>query len=328
MIILYRINIDNYIIFQEENLEAAFEDSDEELEHRTRDHPIDESHRVTLRFHTEKHINPRTGEVIDGVKHAPPERNPLSYDVQNIEAVAPANVVRRYGMQEEHSTHSSTKDSAYGSMEAKVNKPAKSTHKAENKQVSSLDSNQNNSPSRSLSATSINQNRSPLSPHAQRFQRSEEVFSKELESLKGSSSTLHSLGNSSRSNSLQVTPKDSFDTPSVTSTQTPPKAESVNTSRPHNPVVTQNGFSPGSTKTLQPSNQGYVSMKNTVYDNKNTRTENNVSSESTLQKNPTPDSPYTSMMNIVQGQMKINPHATETNRNTINVSVAAVKRKK
>lgn len=44
-------------------------------------------------------------------------------------------------------------------------------------------------------------------------------------------------------------------------------------------------------------------------------------------KNQTPDSPYTSMMNIVQGQMKINPHATETNRNTINVSVAQVNRK-
>lgn len=245
-------------------------------------------------------------------------------------------------MQEESSSHSSTKDSAYGSMEAKVNKPVRSTHKAENKQVSSIDSVQNNSPSRSLSATSINQTRSPLTSHAQRFQRSEEVFSKELESLKGSSSTLHSLGNSSRSNSLQVTRNDSFETPSITSTQTPPKAESVSTSRPHNPVVTQNGFSPGpknvpssqpssqtSSKPFsQPSNQGYVSMKHTVYDTKNTRSENNVTIESSLQKNQTPDSPYTSMMNIVQGQMKINPHATETNRNIINVSVAAVKRKK
>lgn len=251
----------------------------------------------------------------------------MSYDVQNIEAVAPANVVRRYGMQEECSSYSSTKDSAYGSMEAKVNKTVRSTHKAEKKQVSSIDSVQNNSPSRSLSATSINHNRSPLSSHAQRFQRSEEVFSKELESLKGSSSTLHSMGNSSRSNSLQVNQNDSFETPSVTSTQTPPKTESVNAKRPHNPVVTQNGFSPGP-KTVQPSTQGYVSMKHTVYDSKNTRNDSNVSTESNLQKNQTLDSPYTSMMNIVQGQMKINPHGTETNRNTINVSVAPVNRKK
>nr|XP_021184136.2 serine/threonine-protein kinase meng-po isoform X1 [Helicoverpa armigera] len=320
---------------EEENLEAAFEDSDQELEHRTRNHPIDESHRVTLRFDTEKHINPRTGEVIDGVKHVP-ERNPLSYDVQNIEAVAPANVVRRYGMKEESSSHSSTKDSAYGSMEVKVNKSTKSNHKTENKHITSIDSVQNNSPSRSLSATSINQNRSPLTSHAQRFQRSEEVYSKELESLKGSSSTLHSLGNSSRSNSLQVNRNDSFETSSVTGTQTPPKTESVTTSRPHNPVVTQNGFSPGagggtgkSSPAQQTSNQAYVSMKNTVYDSKNTRNnDNNVTTESNLQKNLTPDSPYTSMMNIVQGQMKINPHATETNRNTINVSVAPVNRKK
>ncbi|CAH0694290.1 unnamed protein product [Spodoptera exigua] len=88
---------------EEEHLEVAFEDSDEELEHRPRNHPIDESHRVTLRYDTEKHINPRTGEVIDGVKHVP-ERNPLSYDVQNIEAVAPANVLRRYGMKEDDKT--------------------------------------------------------------------------------------------------------------------------------------------------------------------------------------------------------------------------------
>lgn len=229
-------------------------------------------------------------------------------------------------MKEEGSSHSSTKDSAYGSMEVKVNKPVKSSHKTENKQVPSIDSVQNNSPSRSLSATSINQNRSPLTSHAQRFQRSEEVFSKELESLKGSTSTLHSLANSSRSNSLQVTRNDSFDAPSVTSTQTPPKTESASTPRPHNPVVTQNGFSPGS-KNAQPPNKAYVSMKSTVYDSKSTRNDNNVSAENNLQKNQTPDSPYTSMMNIVQGQMKINPHATETNRNTINVSVAQVNRK-
>ncbi|XP_026732781.1 serine/threonine-protein kinase meng-po isoform X1 [Trichoplusia ni] len=316
----------------EEEEEAAFEDSDEELEHRTRDHPIDESHRVTLRYDTEKHINPRTGEVIDGVKHTQPERNPLSYDVQNIEPVAPANVVRRYGVKEEGSSHSSTKDSAYGSMEVKVNKPVRLSHKAETKPVPSVESVQNNSPSRSLSSASISQNRSPLTSHAQRFQRSEEVYSKELESLKGSTSTLHSLPNSSRSNSLQVTQNNSFDSPSVTSTQTPPKPESVSLSRPHNPVVTQNGFSPGS-KNGQSSNQssqGYVSLKHTVYDNINTRSDSSVTGENNLSqsKNQTPESPYTSMLNIVQGQMKINPHATDTNRNTINVSISPVNRKK
>ncbi|XP_047993222.1 serine/threonine-protein kinase SBK1 isoform X2 [Leguminivora glycinivorella] len=104
----------------EENPELMFdEETDEELQETSRGHPIDESHRVTLRYDTEKHINPRTGEVIEGVK-PPPEKNPLSYDVQNIEPVAPANVVRRYGVKEEGSSHSSTKDSAYGSMEGKL----------------------------------------------------------------------------------------------------------------------------------------------------------------------------------------------------------------
>ncbi|XP_075978524.1 serine/threonine-protein kinase meng-po-like isoform X1 [Anticarsia gemmatalis] len=311
---------------EEEEIDT-YEDSDEELEHRTRDHPIDESHRVTLRYDTEKHINPRTGEIIDGVKHTIPDKNPLSYDVQNLEPVAPVNVVRRYGVKEEGSSHSSTKDSAYGSMEVKVTAPVRSNHKNDHKSVTSVDSVQNNSPSRSLSTVSINQNRSPLTSHAQRFQRSEEVYSKELESMKGSTSTLHSLANSSRSNSLQVTRNNSIESCSITSTQTPPKPENQNSSRPNNPVVTQNGFSPGSKK-VQSGNQGYVSMKSTPYDKVSVRSDRGSIPDNSSYKNQTPDSPYTSMLNIVQGQMKINPHGTETNKNTVNFSVSPVNRKK
>lgn len=295
------------------------------MEHRPRDHPIDESHRVTLRYDTEKHINPRTGEVIDGAKPTQSEKKPLSYDVQNLEPVAPANVVRRYGVKEEGGSHSSTKDSAYGSMEVKVNNPVRSNHKSDHKSITSVDSVQNNSPSRSLSATSINQNRSPMTTHAQRFQRSEEVYSKELDSLKGSSSTLHSLANSSRSNSLQVTRNDSNDSSSVASTQSPSKPESQNSIRPKNHVATQNGFSPG-TKAVAPTSKGYVSMKSTPYDKVAVRSDKGSMQDINGHKNQ-PDSPYTSMLNIVQGQMKINPHVSETNKNTINVSVSAVNRK-
>ncbi|CAB3260295.1 unnamed protein product [Arctia plantaginis] len=307
---------------EEENIDT-FEDSDEELEHRPRDHPIDESHRVTLRYDTEKHINPRTGEVIDGVKTTQSEKKPLSYDVQNIEPVA--NVVRRYGVKEEVGSHSSTKDSAYGSMEVKGNTPVRSNHKSDHKSITSVDSIQNNSPSRSLSATSINQSRSPMTTHAQRFQRSEEVYSKELDSLKGSSSTLHSLANSSRSNSLQVTRNNSNDSSSVASRQSPPKPEIQNSSRPKNHVATQNGFSPG-TKTVPPTSKGYVSMKSTPYDKVGVRSDKGSMADTNGHKNQMPESPYTSMLNIVQGQMKINPHVSETNKNTINVSVSAVNR--
>ncbi|XP_060802520.1 serine/threonine-protein kinase meng-po isoform X2 [Amyelois transitella] len=247
---------------------SVYDDSDVELEDRSRPHPIDESHRVTLRYDTEKHINPRTGEVIEGVKHTPAEKNPLSYDVQNIEPVAPVNVVRRYGVKEEGSSHSSTKDSAYGSMEVKVNTKT-SSNRMEKKQISTLSTPAENSPSRSLAGSSVQLNPSPLTAHAQRIQRSEEVFSKEMENMKGSSSTLHSAGNSSRSNSLHVARNNSLDNGSVVITDVVSPTENVSlTSKPNDPVVTQNGFSPGNQKQTQSSNP-YVSMKSSIY-NENT----------------------------------------------------------
>ncbi|XP_063828065.1 serine/threonine-protein kinase MARK2 [Ostrinia nubilalis] len=301
---------------------SVYDDSDAELEDRSRPHPIDETHRVTLRYDTEKHINPRTGEIVEGVKHQPTEKNPLSYDVQNIEPVAPVNVVRRYGVKEEGSSHSSTKDSAYGSMEVKVNSSTKMTYKAENKHLTSLDSTQN-SPSRSLSGSSIQQNRSPLTTHAQRIQRSEEVFLRELES-RGSSTTIHSLGNSSRSNSLQVTRNGSLDSASNANIEVPVQIENVS-ARTNIPVVSQNGFSPGG-KPPQPTSSTsnpYVSLKNTVYDRVN-NTPNETTNNNTVDNysnNQSMDSPYTSMMNIIQGQMKISPHGNELNRNVVDVSV-------
>lgn len=199
------------------------------------------------------------------MKHTSADKKALSYDIQDIEPVAPVNVVRRYGSKEDGISHTSAKDSAYGSMEVKVNK----TYKNNYKQTMILET--NNSPSRSLSATSIHQDRSPLTAHAQRFQRSEEVFSKELESLKGSSSTLHSLGNSS--NSRQTPKSNSFDNPSVTSNDVP--IQIVSSCLANKPVITQNGFSPGtnSNKANKPS---YVSMKSTVYDNVTARSETNA----------------------------------------------------
>ncbi|KPI91763.1 Serine/threonine-protein kinase SBK1 [Papilio xuthus] len=309
---------------EESNYEPSImEESDGELEDRSRPHPIDESHRVTLRFDTEKHINPRTGEVIEGVKHT--EKNPLSYDVQNIEPVAPSNVARRYGLKEDTSIHSSTKDSAYGSLD--VHSQQKSTsNRLEGKQVS-VERASDVSPSRSLAGSSIHQTVTPLSSHVQRFQRTEEVFTKELENQRGSTSTLHSMGNSSRSNSLRVTRNSSLDSASNVTNDSPLENDvSGATSRPNNPVITQNGFSPGS-KQNPSTTQPYVSMKNTVYETVATRTDLNQHKEENNLKN-SPDSPYTSMMNIVQGQIKISPLANETDKNIVNVSVTSVNRKK
>ncbi|XP_050351817.1 serine/threonine-protein kinase MARK2-like [Nymphalis io] len=310
---------------EEENEQepAVYDDSDVELEDRSRPHPIDESHRVTLRFDTEKHINPRTGEIIEGVSRAN-DKNPLSYDVQNIEPVAPANVVRRYGVKDESSSMSSTKDSAYGSMET-TNKNT-ITH-SDNRHILQIDRVSNYSPSRSLSAISLQQNTIPLSSHVQRFQKSEEVFSKELDSTKGSTSTLQSVGNSSRSNSIQVTRNSSLE--STNTTDAPVENENPSPSKP-NPVITQNGFSPGNT-TQEPnttqSTPSYISMKNSVYENVNGRSElTKYKRNENIEHNQSLDSPYTSMLNIVQGQMKISPHAKEINRNVVNVSVSHVSR--
>lgn len=302
-----------------------FDESDEELQDTSRGHPLDESHRVTLRYDTEKHINPRTGEVIDGAKPAP-EKNPLSYDVQNIEPVAPANVVRRYGVKEEGSSHSSAKDSAYGSIEGKVNTTS-TTYRVENKQITNIEKTYNNSPSRSLSGSSI-PNRSPMSTHAQRIQKTEEVFSKEIESVKGSCSTLHSVGNSSRSNSLQISRNGSLDNSLVHINNVPPQNDNVITaSRPHNPVVTQNGFSPGP-RQPQSNLQTYTSLKDSPYDTVRNEPSSTTDSNSNIGQATVQDSPYTSMMNIVQGQIKISPHSSESNRNVVNVSVTNVNRNK
>ncbi|XP_072947581.1 uncharacterized protein [Epargyreus clarus] len=308
---------------EESNYEPSnYDDSDAELEDRSRPHPIDESHKVTLRYDTEKHINPRTGEIIEGVKHQTTDRNPLSYDVQNIEPVAPANVVRRYGVKEEGSSYSSTKDSAYGSIEAGTTTP----YRAENKQITSVDRYSNNSPSRSLSIPSIPMNKSPLSPHAQRFQRSEEVYSKELESIKGSNSTLHSIGKSSRSNSLHVT-RSSLES-SNTNIEVSAEIDSVRTLEvPNTVVINENGFHPVNQN--HRNSQPYVSMKNSIYESVNNRNDYaNKKVEIPTSNNQGLESPYTSMLNIVQGQIKISPHANEASKNVVNVTVTPVDRNK
>ncbi|XP_047503903.1 serine/threonine-protein kinase meng-po [Pieris napi] len=296
---------------------SVYDDSDIELQEHTRPYPIDESHRVTLRYDTEKHINPRTGEVIEGVKRVS-DKNPLSYDVQNIEPVAPANVARRYGVKEDNSPHSSTKDSAYGSLEA-------ANHRVkENRQAPSIDRISTNSPSRSLSAVSLQQNKIPLSTHAQRFQKSEEIYSKELDNMKGSSSTLHSLENSSRSNSIKVTRNSSLDSATnCKEIQNDNESAGANLI-PNDSIITHNGFRPG-----ENNGQPYVSMKKSVYDIVSSRSDvgnNNYKIDSQIINST--DSPYTSMLNIVQGQIKITPHEKESNKNIVNFSVTKVNRKK
>lgn len=236
-------------------------------------------------------------------------------------------MVRRYGVKEEGSSQSSTKDSAYGSMDAKVNSTRSALQKPENKQMSTIQSTRN-SPSRSLSGSSVQQNRSPMSVHAQRIQKTEEVYSKELESSKGSTSTLHT--HSSRSNSLQVTRTVEY---SSSTNDVPSMPENIGIpSRPNNPVITQNGFSPG-VKQPQPPKPAtaYVSMKSTAYsayDNVQPVRNTTMVVDNWPQNNSVPDSPYTSMMNIVQGQIKISPHENEINRNTVNVSVTPVSNNK
>lgn len=247
----------------------------------------------------------------------------MSYDVQNIEPVAPANVIRKYGVKDESTYHSSNKDSAYGSMETSNND---TIHKSNSKNTLQSDKS-NNSRSRSVSAISL-QNTTPVSSHVQRFQKSEEVFSKELESMKGSTSTLHSTGNSSRSNSLHVTRNGSLESANpndIIENDAPSTSKS-------NPVVTQNGFSPGQNakESNKNNNPAYISMKNSVYENVGSRNDSlrNRKPENNFEGSQPSESPYTSMLNIVQGQIKISPHSNETNRNVVNVSVTRVNQHK
>ncbi|XP_032520337.2 serine/threonine-protein kinase meng-po [Danaus plexippus] len=298
---------------------SVCEDSDVELEDRSRPHPIDESHKVTLRYDTEKHINPRTGEIIEGVSRSS-NKTQLSYDVQNIEPVAPGNIVRKYGTKEESSSHSSAKDSAYGSIEQSYSK--NSAIKSETKQLSQTDKMSNSSPSRSVSSLQLN--KTPLSTHVQRFQKSEEVFAEELKGMMGSTTTINSGGNSSRSNSFQVTRNSSLESASnISDSQI--ENETQNIVKNNNPVSCKtNSFdcennegSKGSEQT-----QPYVSMKKSIYETANNRKEshNARKPENNIDYSQT-ESPYTSMLNIVQGQIKIAPYAKETNENVIKVSV-------
>lgn len=201
-------------------------------------------------------------------------------------------------------------------------------NKADSKHTLQSERTSNNSRSRSQSAISL-QNTTPVSSHVQRFQKSEEVFSKELESMKGSTSTLHSAGNSSRSNSLHVTRNSSLESASPNDIMS--ENENPSTSK-SNPVITQNGFSPGqrSLNESTDNSQVYVSMKNSVYENVNSRNSSikNKKNENNIENVQTIDSPYTSMLNIVQGQIKISPHSKETNRNVVNVSVTRVNQHK
>ncbi|XP_011558391.3 serine/threonine-protein kinase meng-po [Plutella xylostella] len=303
---------------EEEEAASVYDESDGELEDMSRGYPIDDSHRVTLRFDTEKHINPRTGEVIDGVKHAPVDKNPLSYDVQNLEPVAAANIVRRYGVKEEGSSLSSTKDSAYGSMDAKVTPTAKNSPYRGNKS-NTVERTLDGSPSRSLSSASIQQNRSPMTAHAKRIQKSEEVYSNEL--LQGSSSTLHSTGNSSRSNSIQVNRNGSLDSSNNDSSMVQSANAGFNTQAKYNnnentrPIVATPDAS---------SSRKYTSMKDTAYDTVVVRNEAPVQENNSIEQSAELN-PYQSMMNIVQGQIKISPHGKETDQNVVNVSVTSVK---
>lgn len=240
-------------------------------------------------------------------------------------------MVRRYGGKDESTSHSSTKDSAYGSIETST----KNASNKSEKHLSPVDKLSNSSPSRSLSATSLQQKSpsvSTLSSHAQSFQKSEEVFSKELESTRESTSTLHSTGSTSRSNSVQMTRNSSLES-NKNVNDVLKETENTNMPNPNNPVITQNGFSPGEQKQEISSTQQthYISMKSSAYENishkkglsKQQNLENNFQNENSQPM----DSPYTSMLNIVQGQMQISPHAKESNRNIVNVSVTQFSRK-
>lgn len=77
-----------------------------------RNHPIEEKYqRNFLRYADEKHINPRTGEVIQGTKHETYQNNQLSYDIQNLQPAVNVNVTRKTNNKEENISQSSTKDS-------------------------------------------------------------------------------------------------------------------------------------------------------------------------------------------------------------------------
>lgn len=282
-----------------------------------------------MKFDTEKHINPRTGEVIEGANTKPQDKRLMSYDVQGIEPVAPANVVRNYGIREDNSGNSSTKDSAYGSIEGQAEK------------TPIVKEPYTRSPTRSLSTSSIKPNKSPMTIHAQRIQKTDEVFSQEIQNMQGSSSTVNSFGNPARphrastsaNNHLEVPRQKSYDSRQSSNTElyeaenkpikNDPQTDPSHAVYPQSQDLKNQSFHP-----QQQEQHTYVSLKDSPYDTVSSRNEINNGVDNNNGNNNVPESPYVSMMNIVQGQIQINPYGNEHNQNVVNVSVTPVREKR
>lgn len=75
-----------------------------------------------MRYDTEKHINPRTGEVFNKQNNQIYNEDMNdSYDMKNIEPLLASHSRKQTNKKDESPTHSSIKDSAYGSIDFKSN---------------------------------------------------------------------------------------------------------------------------------------------------------------------------------------------------------------
>lgn len=275
-----------------------YHSGDEEAEPRETLHPIEKNHLrwSSLRYTDEKHINPRTGEVLDKGK---PARNnsmtTISYDMQKIQPVAAADVLVKYGTgKDESPSHGSIKDSAYGSLDLKGSTP----NSLPNNHYG-MNGSKPQYPSQHLSQhlqrqnINLNANTSPLHKNVPLSNNNTNIRNGNLSSSKNSPFSSTEMRNS------QITlQKTSASTSTSTLARFPTQSQ---------PTSVQGRLASPADRG-SPVMRSFVPMKNSPY-------ESMSNPNLTKLANKLMDSLDDPPMNVVQGQMRINPKGTPPTNN-------------
>ncbi|XP_077297481.1 uncharacterized protein LOC143919160 isoform X2 [Arctopsyche grandis] len=253
-------------------------------------HPIEQNHQrwSSMRYSDEKHINPRTGEILGTEKSA---NNPnISFDMQHIQPLTANNAFLKQKMTKDNESpsQSSMKDSAYGSIDFKMSSPTTTDNPMSLNEVHDQKAFPSQQLQQVLQKTIIKSTNPMIGTSYQNFHKSPLPNSKQ-------NLNKNNMMNSQFA-SRELTPQS--------------KAKSVNNLTTSLPLsnLNRNTKNTPLTKSAQLKNsQVFSSMKDTPYD-----------SNGTLQTNKYPldiTNGPDNTLNVVQGQMKINPYATSASVN-------------
>lgn len=272
-----------FLIFQKNNgsnMNSMFNSDDEE---ETIQSSIEQNHQrwSSMRYSDSKHINPRTGEIL-GTEKSPDIKN-MSYDLKNIQPLTTNNdkfTNQKSAKENESPSQSSMKDSAYGSIDFKTTSPLA----ADNRQLSINEIHEQKAfPSQQLQQvlqkTQIKTSNLPIgfSHHKSPLPNSKLNFSKAMSPINSQFASRELIAqNKARSMNQSASSLTNF----------PRKL--INQSENKNSPL-------------------FSSMKDSPYDlNGSSHVNRNNSEQYNSQDNT---------LNVVQGQMKINPYATTSTMN-------------